>query len=800
MELAPLYNNETPGETFYETFEIKQDDKTYIINIKYFNNNITLNISEEKLFFEIYQTKLTLNEIKLLNKSFSSFSSCQDFLEYLRIAIKNKLLSINKKNSEQVSIYLKKSNVLFELTKQNSDFNTLGINIYEMISKLKASINNISTNYENIIKENKNIKADIKKINEENKKLKEENVNILNENIKLKEQILNLKKNEIQKEEFTNLKKDINRLIVENKDLKNEFNKLKENKEIKRIIEDNIKNLKQEINKLSEQNKNFKNKTEDLINQNKNIKDEVKFLKEKSKDNLINQIKKEIVIKDKNDTLEINKSERDFNKKRNNIKLISNRNEQEKSKGNPFIKRAPSLDNTKKYKNKYSLNRLQNSLKKNNENKNYRTQNNFRLNLGEINISDIKFNYTNNYLNKKIEKPRIINSNENKKEKFSSIFNMNKINNNFNKINLFNNRYNKKESKFSDNAKELNVEKSPKKEEKNKLEIKADKYSYINPTLQCFANIEQLNQYFLSKENETKICKNKLSKNFLEVIKNIKEYGNIKDDNLLNFKKLIVEMNSSFKEIKDNAPKDLILFLVETMHNELNKVKNDSNYKDDQLNIYDIDKCFQSYERYFLNNFKSVFSDNFYGIYDTQVKQISLSFTSISHKINYFNIMIFELEEVKKFKNIILNDIPISINKCFEYYQRNETITKNNQKNDNINNNKNENMISYKEILTTPKILIINLITKKKSNINFLLEKEISIGRFVHYKNYGYKYRLIGVISKQIYDEKSERYISFYKNFKNHKWYKFDNSVISKSSFEEAKNMGNYNILFYSKI
>ena len=68
MELVPLYNNETPGETFYETFEIKQDNKTYILNAKSFNNNITLNLSEEKLFFEIYQTKFTLNEIKLLNK------------------------------------------------------------------------------------------------------------------------------------------------------------------------------------------------------------------------------------------------------------------------------------------------------------------------------------------------------------------------------------------------------------------------------------------------------------------------------------------------------------------------------------------------------------------------------------------------------------------------------------------------------------------------------------------------------------------------------------------------------------
>ena len=205
---------------------------------------------------------------------------------------------------------------------------------------------------------------------------------------------------------------------------------------------------------------------------------------------------------------------------------------------------------------------------------------------------------------------------------------MNIINNNFNKINLFNNSHNKKEFKLSDNTKKLNVEKSPKKCEKDKLDIKKDKNSYIIATLQCFANIEQLNQYFLSKENETKICQNKLSKIFLEVIKNINENGNIKDNILLNFQKLIVEMNSSFKEIKDNEPKDLILFLVETMHKELNKVKNDiTNYNADQLNIYDINECFESYKKYFIKNFQSVFSDNFYGIDDTQEKHFSLSLT-----------------------------------------------------------------------------------------------------------------------------------------------------------------------------
>ena len=98
--------------------------------------------------------------------------------------------------------------------------------MYEMMKKLKS-------NYKNIIKENKNIKDDIKKMDEENKKIKEENENILNENFKLKEN------NEIQKQSFAKMKKSINRLIVENINLKSEFNqlKLKENKEKKYLFE-----------------------------------------------------------------------------------------------------------------------------------------------------------------------------------------------------------------------------------------------------------------------------------------------------------------------------------------------------------------------------------------------------------------------------------------------------------------------------------------------------------------------------------------------------------------------------------
>ena len=813
MEAESLNNNETPEGTIYETFEIKKGDKTYILSVKSNSTNMIFGISEEKLFFEIYQTKLTLGEIKLLNKAFSIFSSCQEFLEYIKTKIKDKSLSIDRNNSNKINIHLEQDSILIELTKLNIKPDLITINMYEMMSKLKS-------NYKNIIKENKNIKDDIKKMDEENKKIKEENENILNENFKLKEN------NEIQKQNFAKMKKSINRLVVENINLKSEFNqlKLKENKEKKDLFE--IKeSLIQKINKLLKENKRnklFKNESVDLFNKNKNIKDGNKILIKKNSDTLINQIKNKRILKDKNETLVVNNSNKSFKETIKNIKLV-NKIEPIKLRDNPFIKQARPFHNIKKNKNHFSLDNLEYSPKIKNKNNINRKPNNFSLSFKKIK-NENTLSFKNNYPVKKHIKPNIINRyNEGSKENFFSIFNLrkdigNNSNNNnknifnessrnkINNINVYNIGYNQNVFNSINNKKDFNTLNQKnffdsKEILKNEFENKENDNTYIIATLQCFVNIEQLNKYFLSKENETKICKNRLSKEFLEIIKNINESENIKENILSNFKKLKDEMNS-FKIIRDNNPKDLILFLIETMHNELNNVKKFNKHNEDKSNKYDINKYFENYEKYFIKNFQSIFSDLFYGIYDTQVKHINSGYiyNPISHKINYFNILIFSLEEIKKFKNIVLKETPITLNKCFEYYVRNESIIKNNLKTNIINNNKDENVISHKEILRTPKILIINLISKNESQINFLLEKEIIIRRFVHYKNYGYKYDLIGIISKQILTEKNGNYISFYKNYKNLKWYKCDNSVVAQSSFEEAKNIGGgYDILIYSK-
>ena len=98
---------------------------------------------------------------------------------------------------------------------------------------------------------------------------------------------------------------------------------------------------------------------------------------------------------------------------------------------------------------------------------------------------------------------------------------------------------------------------------------------YMNATLQCLANIKNLTNYFLNPAKQQKILLNinkyKLTNAYLEVLKNLWKNNSIKFYSPHNFKNVISEMNSLFAGIQANDSKDLVLFLLETMHNELNK-------------------------------------------------------------------------------------------------------------------------------------------------------------------------------------------------------------------------------------
>ena len=318
---------------------------------------------------------------------------------------------------------------------------------------------------------------------------------------------------------------------------------------------------------------------------------------------------------------------------------------------------------------------------------------------------------------------------------------------------------------------------------------------YMNATLQCLAHVEPFTKHLLYNKSTIKNKKyqNKLANAFLEVIENLWENKSKTYYAPYNFKDLISKMNPLFAGIQANDSKDLVLFLLETMHNELNKVKNIVQF-DDNIDQYNFEKSFMSFQKYFQNNFQSVVSDIFYGMYNSRMK--CLKCNVITHNIQCFNILIIPLEEVRKFKNRPQNYV--QIRECFEYYQKEEYMVGQNQ----IYCNACKQMadsINCTNLIVGPRVLVINLNRGKGLQFNIKLDftEYINISDFIYYKTTYVNYRLIGVVTHFGPSGESGHFIAFCRSFVDNNWYKYNDAIVSSSNFIEVRDTGVPYILFY---
>ena len=438
MESAPEIFDETPGQWTYESFEIIKGKQNYILNIKLSENNMILSISEKNFFLEVFQINLNLNEIKLLPVKLKKIYSCQELLNHIKIGIKNNSISISKINENKISFDVS-GNFVFELNKQQNSFDLISKNIYELNSKLKK----LENNYDNILKENKDIKLNVEKIKLGNETTTKKNSILSNDIILLKESLNTLKS--ISIEDFINVKKEVNRIIVENKDLKNDFKKMKESKELKEIIDNKINDLQKEIKKLIEikdnkimnlqyeikhiadKNAVLQNEIENLNIQNRSLKKEMSNLKQNKSIEI--KIEGQKNIKEKNKSLEFIKTESNFREKVYNIKTFNNaRTNSTENLNNSFRKFQT--------RNYYSIDQPK---KAPNSNKNTK---NLNLKLTKNNSFN-SFNLEkNNKFKEKCNSKNYIRPNSAYQNKYSHQVNKNNINlNSMSPKNLFNNIY-----------------------------------------------------------------------------------------------------------------------------------------------------------------------------------------------------------------------------------------------------------------------------------------------------------------------------------------------------------------------
>jgi ubiquitin C-terminal hydrolase len=260
-----------------------------------------------------------------------------------------------------------------------------------------------------------------------------------------------------------------------------------------------------------------------------------------------------------------------------------------------------------------------------------------------------------------------------------------------------------------------------------------------------------------------------------------------------NFKETIGEMNPLFRGIAANDPKDLVIFLMQTIHKELNyppQKQLNNNYMINSSNFNDV---FNEFIQHFTNNNNSIVCEEFYGCSNSMTTCAKCSTTI--HNTQAINILIFPLEEVKKYVN---KEKSVTIEDCFSHYEKQDIYPSFycnycRQLYPAYNQNK---------LIYTPPTLIINLNRGRGIQYDVGIEfgQNLNIRKYVYAEESPNYYELVGVISHFGSNDMGGHFLAFCKNVDNCNWYKYNDGIVTRSSFQEASNTGIIYVLFYSYI
>ena len=333
----------------------------------------------------------------------------------------------------------------------------------------------------------------------------------------------------------------------------------------------------------------------------------------------------------------------------------------------------------------------------------------------------------------------------------------------------------------------------------------------MNATLQCLANVKPITHYLLNPNkysylyNNNSLCPLTLSYSqvliglFLNKLCN----GSFSPDN---FKNVICAFNPLFKGVQANDAKELIIFLLEIINNELVKLHNKKN----NINTNDVVEIAQNIDisnenkifEYYFKNFKktncTVIGKYFCGF----IKCISTCQLCGKRVINfnYFNFMVFDLEEIYNYFNLNNNNsmMPfINFEHFFQFLSKEQIFKNNNCQFCNQTTNS-----KYKEIIyTMPDYLIIVLNRGKGHffNCNVIIPEKFNASNYVEYKNiFNERYELIGIVSHFGESEKGKHFIAFCKHNIDNKWRCYNDKIVTECN-DDYLNKGIPYILFYKR-
>ena len=321
---------------------------------------------------------------------------------------------------------------------------------------------------------------------------------------------------------------------------------------------------------------------------------------------------------------------------------------------------------------------------------------------------------------------------------------------------------------------------------------------YMNATIQCFSNVQRFREGILKLNNNYSHDK-KLSYSLKEVLVNLWKKSKNKYYAPYNFKNLISEMNPLFKGIAANDSKDLILFILETIHRELNTKKSSVPIQNfNQVNSSDFMSVYKAFVNEYNSSNKSIVSEEFYGYFVSIMKCGSCNY--ITYNVQIMNILFFPLEKVRIFTKTPYNFV--TLDDCFKHYEEPDLFSGSDQ----IyctHCKLSTNAINQNKLVVAPKTLIINLNRGKglEFKVGIKFEEYLNIKDYLLMpKNSPAYYELVGVISHFGENNMGGHFIAYCKNSYNLKWYKFNDAIVTESSFNEACSIGLPYVLYYSYV
>ena len=531
-------------------------------------------------------------------------------------------------------------------------------------------------------------------------------------------------------------------------------------------------------------------------------------------------------------TEKLNQKEKELNKYKTENKYLTdnlNNNVKELNKyktENKFLSHNLNINtqelNIYKEKNKTLTDNLNSNIQELNK---YKTQNqsltnNLNNNIQELNQYKAQYLSLNNNLNNNINE-----LNKSKAENETLMLKFKQINDNNNQFEARLNKekalldqtihqYKDKENKYLEQIKELEKVK----EQIEPILVGLDNIGatcYMNATLQSLSNTSKLTNYFLNRYSLNEKNKNKIMSNeYYKVVSNLwKKENNKKSYAPKTFKEVLSKENPLFEGIAANDSKDLINFLLERFHQELNQIDANNipaNNQINQVDQLDEQKMLNLFLIDFKIKFRSIISDLFYGVMETRSQCHGCK--SLKYNFQVYSFVEFPLEQVNKFcfnnglrNNYIINNnygIPdVNLYECFNYYGNVELMAGDNQMFCNICH-RNCDAFYSTNLYSAPQYMIINLNRGKGAvyKCNVIFPEKLNLFNFVSYKEGNTYFELYAVISHIGPSSMSGHFVAYCKNSRDKKWYKYNDSMVDECKRKDEYKEGMPYILFYQAL